>query len=313
MSLIGRMCVPIQTDRVENHVFRGSHISVHRRLSAASNVFRFLKDGLFPWEQLGEVVHHYVGTVTLELVIVALAGNPDYQPELAVAAGLDAGDGVLDDNGARRCNAQLSCRSEKSVGCRLAVQFLIVNGVAINANFEKVREPGGLEHHIAVLARGDDSRLETFVVKPMHPLHRALVDLDAVAGNGVVDQLVLAVAEAAHGFMQRRIVGRALGQVDRSRLQEIPNAIEARLAVHMELVVGGDVERPERLTGPGRALAQVLVEHALPGPRVDARCVGDDPVEIEKHGVVLVTRDGYDLSLLGRSSVASVAAEHAVF
>src|SRR5262249_19548922 len=61
---------------------------------------------------------------------------------------------------------------------------------------------------------------------------------------------------------------RSLGQLDTASGEKRAHAVVARLSVDVLLVVGVRVERLELLAGPRGALAQVRVEHLLPGRRM---------------------------------------------
>ena len=105
------------------------------------------------------------------------------------------------------------------------------------------------------------------------------------------DQLVLAVAEPAHGFVIRRVVAvPTLGQLDAPRGEERADAVAARLAVDVLAVVVRQVEGRELLAGAFGPLAQVLVEHLLPGRRMYLRRLRQDAVEVERQARTPVGR-----------------------
>ena len=100
--------------------------------------------------------------------------------------------------------------------------------------------------------------------------HRARVGHDAVAGQHLVERVVLAVAQLADPL---------LGQVDAPRGQEVAHAVVAGLAVDVGEVVGVGVGRAVRRgTVVG---AQEGVEHLRPGPHVHLGGRRDDAVEVE--------------------------------
>jgi hypothetical protein len=82
------------------------------------------------------------------------------------------------------------------------------------------------------------------------------------------EQLVLPVAQPAHGLSIRWVGGLSFGDLDGARGKEAPHAGEARLAVHKAAVVV-ELERHERLTRPIRAFVQVVIEQTLPRRGVD--------------------------------------------
>src|SRR5262249_13729407 len=73
--------------------------------------------------------------------------------------------------------------------------------------------------------------------------------------------------------------------------EEVANAVEAGLPIHIQPVVRDEIERAKCFAFLRRALLKVLVEHLLPTGRVEAGGVRYDTVEVEKHGVVLVAGD----------------------
>ena len=73
--------------------------------------------------------------------------------------------------------------------------------------------------------------------------HRALVGFDPVLVDQPQHDLVLAVAEAVDRLGARRVVLLALGELDAARVQERPDALVARLAVDVSVVVLDGVER----------------------------------------------------------------------
>src|SRR5215469_6787450 len=115
--------------------------------------------------------------------------------------------------------------------------------------------------------------------------------LDPFVFDDLVDQVVLAVPEAVHGFGLRRIVGTSLGELYTARSEKVANTVVARLAVHVEPIVCGDVEGVKRFASLRRTLFKILVEHLFPAHRVYAGGVGDYTVEIEEDGVVPVAVD----------------------
>ena len=74
--------------------------------------------------------------------------------------------------------------------------------------------------------------------------HRAREGGDAVARQHRVERVVLPVAEPRHRLRARRVLRGALGQVNAARVQEVADAVVARLAVDVREVVGVGVRRP---------------------------------------------------------------------
>src|SRR5207247_9642553 len=111
------------------------------------------------------------------------------------------------------------------------------------------------------------------------------------------DEVVLARPERVDRLGLGRIGGRAHRQLDAARLQERPHAVEARLAVDVLVVVGRPVELVERLAVPLRPLAQEVVEHLLPRPRVDLRRLREHAVEIEETSTDAIGQIEHDSGL----------------
>ena len=97
-------------------------------------------------EQLVEVVDDDVGAVLDEGIAPGAAIDADGQGEPPGVAGGDAGDGVLDDGGPLRADAQFGGRGEERVGRRLAGQLAGGGDVAVDDDGEAIGEAGGLEH-----------------------------------------------------------------------------------------------------------------------------------------------------------------------
>src|SRR5215469_11531103 len=125
----------------------------------------------------------------------------------------------------------------------------------------------------------------------MDKFDAALVRLHPVFLDNLVDQIVLAVPETVHGFGLRRIVWASLGEPDTARCQKVANAVVAGLAIHIEPIVRGDIEGTKCLASLHRSLLKILVKHLFPARRVYAGGVGDHAVEVEQHGIVLVSGD----------------------
>ena len=222
---------------------------------------------------------------------VALARHADHQAEAAARAGLDAGNGVLDDHRACRVDAQRARRLEKHVRRRLAGKAALDDAVAVHGDVEQRREACRLEHAGAVLARGHYRRLDAGRAQLLEQRHRSREHPHALGRDHLVDQQVLALAQAVHRFRLRRIVRRALGQRNVARAQEVAHAVAARLAVDVPLVVGLDVERHEGFTATRGTRAQEFIEHAFPGAGVHARGVGQHAVHVEQDGVEAPARN----------------------
>src|SRR6266487_4146897 len=235
-------------------------------------------------QELGEVRDDDVGAVLEQGLPLSGAVDSDNEAEVPGAPRLDSRQCVLEDGRFGRLDADLLRRREERVGRRLSLQVPLLDGDPVDADLEQVLDPGGLEDVLAVRAGGHDGSVEPRLANRMDVPHRPVVGLDAVAFQKCHHELVLAVSETVDGLGRRRVVRIALGQLDSARGQERANAVVARLAVDVPVVVGDRVEGGELLAGSLGALAQVRVEHLLPGGGVHLGGLGEDAVEIEEAG-----------------------------
>jgi hypothetical protein len=67
----------------------------------------------------------------LQLLRAAPARDPDHKAEISIRAGLDSGDGVLDDNGPCRLDPEKSCRHQEGIGRRFSRESFRFDGVAL--------------------------------------------------------------------------------------------------------------------------------------------------------------------------------------
>src|SRR5215471_16840652 len=126
------------------------------------------------------------------------------------------------------------------------------------------------------------------MAQPMDEFDASLVGLYPFLFNDLVDQVVLAVPEPAHCISVWRIFRASFGELDAPRREKIANAVEARLPVDIEPVIGSEIERMKCLSSLLRTLLQVLIKHLLPTGRVYARGVGDHTIKVEQDSVVVV-------------------------
>ena len=80
--------------------------------------------------------------------------------------------------------------------------------------------------------------------------------MHAVPADVLEEHLVLPIRQPADGLPIRRVVRVALGQLDASRSEEAPHAVEPTLAVDVPAVVLVGVERHERFRRAIRARAR---------------------------------------------------------
>jgi hypothetical protein len=150
-----------------------------------------------------------------------------------------------------------------------------VRDVAVDDLLEKVEDPGSLEDLAAVRRGRHDRAAQPGLLDGAHVPDRALVGAHPVARDDLLDQLVLAVTQAADLLVV---------DLDAARGEEAPHAVVAGQAVDVAVVVVMGVELPERLARALRALAQVLVEQLLPGRGVHRGGLRQHAVEVEQAG-----------------------------
>ena len=122
-------------------------------------------------------------------------------------------------------------------------------------------------------------------------LHGSVVGLHAHVRYDIVDQVVLAVSESAHCFDLAGSSGFPSGSWIPRELEEVANAVETGLAIHVEPVVRGEIEGAKCFPFCARTLLKIFVEHLFPTRRVEAGGVRYHAVEVKKDGVVLVAAD----------------------
>ena len=194
-------------------------------------------------QQLGQVLDDPVGAVLGQRLGLADPVHADHVAEVARVPGRHPGQRVLEHGRAGGLDAELARRVQVGVGGGLAVQVLLGDRHPVHPELEEVGQPGHLEHLPGVGAGGHHGPVQPGLLDRLQVPDRAVVHLDAVLADLLEQQLVLAVAQAVDGLGGRRVVGRALGQGDAARGQEVPDPVLARLAVDVLVVVVMDVER----------------------------------------------------------------------
>ena len=209
--------------------------------------------------------------------------DADDAPEPARAAGLDAGDRVLEHGRVRRRPRRARrapARNVSGAGLPFRPSRVATMPSTISSNRSRIpaasRTSRQLELEETTARRSPASRAARDVAD------RALVDLDAVARDELEHEVVLAVAQAVDRLGARLVVGRAVREVDAARPEERADPVVARPAVDVLVVVRARVEGHERLAGALRALAQVVVEHLLPRGGMDLRGLREHAVEVEQ-------------------------------
>ena len=266
---------------------RSDLVRAFERRREVSNVRR---EGREP--ELGEIGNHHVGAGGPQGVRVAGAIDPDHEPEPTPRAGLHARERVLDHRRRRGVDPETPSGLDEHRRIRLAGQAELIEVGAVDRDREEVPESGRVQDLGHVPARGDRRRPYAACLQLADQGHGRRVRLHAVPAEVLEEHLVLPIPQPADGLPIRRIVRVALGQLDASRGEEAPHAVEPTLAVDVPAVVLVGIERHERFAGAIGALAQVVVEQPLPGLGVDGRGVGDDAVHVEDHGADLLGKDG---------------------
>ena len=136
----------------------------------------------------------------LQLLRIPLARDTDHKSEVSISAGLNSGDGILDDNRPFGSDPEQLCRHQERIRGGFPGKTLRMDHVAIDLHLEEVIQLGGLQHGRAVLTRGDDGDFEPVAAELMDELHASVVGLHAHVRDDNVDQVVLAVPEPAYCF-----------------------------------------------------------------------------------------------------------------
>ena len=209
--------------------------------------------------------------------------------------------GVLDHDGATGFDLQFARRLEEHVGCRLPGETETVGDVAVDDDREPLGQASGVEDVGGVAGRGNDRHCDLHLVEEIEHPDRTREGDDALRGQRLAEQRVLAIAERADRGIAGRIARVALWQHDVARLEERTHPIEAGFAVDVGEVV---VERERRL-GRFGAAGEEVVEHARPCSEVHFRRGRQHAVEVEQHGVVVVPphegRFGRTLRIVGHT------------
>ena len=113
------------------------------------------------------------GAVLAQGVGLADAVDADDVAEVPGAAGLHAGQRVLEHRRLARLDAERLGAGQERVGRRLALEVLLVGDLAVDPRLEQVLDPGGLQHVLAVRAGGDDGAPQPGVAGRLDVAHRA--------------------------------------------------------------------------------------------------------------------------------------------
>ena len=148
-------------------------------------------------------------------------------------------------------------RLEEHVGCRLPGETETVGDVAVDDDREPLGQASGVEDVGGVARRRDDCHCDLHLVEEIEHPDRTREGDDALRGQRLAEQRVLAIAERADRGIAGRIARVAVGQHDVARLEERTHPVEAGFAVDVGEVV---VERERRLGRVGAA-GEEVVEH----------------------------------------------------
>ena len=97
---------------------------------------------------------------------------------------------------------------QEGIGSRLAVQILLGRHDPVHTSGEEVSDPSCLEDFLAVIARRDDRHEHLCLAQLAQESDRSGVGFHLARSDRLLDQFVLAIAEAADALGDR-IIGRA--------------------------------------------------------------------------------------------------------
>ena len=220
---------------------------------------------------LAHIGHHDIGAAIAQRLRVVAAIDADDAAEAAGAPGLDAGDRVLHDDGARRFCPDAPRRLQKSIRRRLALEFEAGHVRPVHARVEQLRDAGCLEHRRAVVAGGHHGGLDILRPQCAHQRDRRGIRFDAVLLQVLQEIAVFQIPQRVHALHLGAVFGCAQGQFDPARLEKGCDAVVTRLAVDVARIVGGDIKGHERLARLGGALLEKPVEQLFPGRGMHAR------------------------------------------
>ena len=200
---------------------------------------------------------------------------------------MHAGDRVLNDHRARWLELEAVRSLQERIRSRLPVQSKPGEIQSVDAHVEQIGDLCGREHRRAVVARGDDGRLDILRSKRAHQFDRRLITLDTLLVELLQKVLIFQVPQAVHGAHGRAVVRCAERQVDPARLEKGCGAVLSWLPVHVAAVVVLNVEWNKRFAGLCGSLLEKLIEQSLPGRRMHPGCLGQHSVEIEQDRIVV--------------------------
>jgi hypothetical protein len=162
------------------------------------------------WNQLSQISDDDVGSVPPQRSADVTTIDTDNQAKTAGASGLDARQGVFDHNGFLRGNIESVGGMQEGIGSRLAVQAFLGSHDSVGTSVEEVGDPGRLEDLLAVVARRHDRHEHLSLAQLVQQSDRSGLGFHFALGDRLLDQLVLAVAEAADALGGRIVGGAAI-------------------------------------------------------------------------------------------------------
>ena len=149
--------------------------------------------------ELAEVGDHEVGAGGRERAgTFWCTGNADDEAEGSVPAGGDAGDGILDHGGGRRCDAEVGRAGEVGVRCRFTRQVAFGERVPVDDGIEQRDEADAFEHVAAIAAGGDEAEPAAAGAPAAEQGSRARVHGDAVAVEQLQKGALLGGSDRLH-------------------------------------------------------------------------------------------------------------------
>src|SRR5690606_31485898 len=174
---------------------------------------------------------------------------------------------------------------DEDVGIGLAFERQAGGLDAVEAHIEQRLEPRSLEDGPGVLARGDERNLEPVGAQLADEADGAFENVDPVACQQRIEQLVLPVPKPADRLQIRRVLEAAEVERNVSRLEKAAHAFMARLPVDVAEIVLVPIERLERGARSRGAVPEVAIEQRLPGRCMEPGGLGDDTVEVEDRAI----------------------------
>jgi hypothetical protein len=138
--------------------------------------------------------------VLCELLLLTAPIDTDHHGEPAARAGLDACDRILDHRRPAGCHAKTGGRLVQDRRIRLARQFELGHGAAVDLGIEQLEDAGIAQNRLRVTAGREHRDLDPGFLERRDEGERAREGLDPVVLQPGVEMAVLAVAETADGI-----------------------------------------------------------------------------------------------------------------